>query len=153
MTWGGTGKTPMVEYLAHHFLSAGLSPLILTRGYGGGDEVRLLQKHLQGTSAKFGVGPNRALLALSILHQQAVQNGSTFGADWSKQNKSKEAGEDVGIVILDDGLGNGRIVPRGPLREPLQGFKRAQVVVLHHADLVYFPPTKVIGVNKYFDHF
>jgi hypothetical protein len=31
MTWGGTGKTPMVEYLAHHFLSAGLSPLILTR--------------------------------------------------------------------------------------------------------------------------
>ncbi|KAH8933798.1 hypothetical protein BDL97_18G048400 [Sphagnum fallax] len=126
------------------------------QGYGGGDEVRLLQKHLQGTSAKFGVGPNRALLALSILHQQAVQNGSTFGADWSKQNKSKEAGEDVGIVILDDGmqhlsmardidivmvnvvsgLGNGRIVPRGPLREPLQGFKRAQVVVLHHADLV-----------------
>ncbi|CAK9868533.1 unnamed protein product [Sphagnum jensenii] len=156
MTWGGTGKTPMVEYLAHRFLSAGLCPLILTRGYGGGDEVRLLQKHLQGTSAKFGVGPNRALLALSILHQQAVQNGSTFGADWSKQNKSKEAGEDVGIVILDDGmqhlsmardidivmvnvvsgLGNGRIVPRGPLREPLQGFKRAQVVVLHHADLV-----------------
>jgi tetraacyldisaccharide 4'-kinase len=74
------------------------------QGYGGGDEVRLLQKHLQGTPAKFGVGPHRALLALSILHQQAVQNGSTFGADWSKQNKSKEAGDDVGIVILDDGM-------------------------------------------------
>lgn len=108
MTWGGTGKTPMVEYLAHRFLSVGLCPLILTRGYGGGDEVRLLQKHLQGTPAKFGVGPHRALLALSILHQQAVQNGSTFGADWSKQNKSKEAGDDVGIVILDDALVNGK---------------------------------------------
>jgi len=31
MTWGGTGKTPMVEYLAHRFLSVGLCPLILTR--------------------------------------------------------------------------------------------------------------------------
>jgi tetraacyldisaccharide 4'-kinase len=62
---------------------------------------------------------------------------------------------DIDIVMVNvvSGLGNGRIVPRGPLREPLQGFKRAQVVVLHHADLVCFPPTKVTGVNKYFDHF
>ncbi|KAH8933790.1 hypothetical protein BDL97_18G048400 [Sphagnum fallax] len=45
---------------------------------------------------------------------------------------------DIDIVMVNvvSGLGNGRIVPRGPLREPLQGFKRAQVVVLHHADLV-----------------
>ena len=31
LTWGGTGKTPMVEYLARHFLAAQLCPLILTR--------------------------------------------------------------------------------------------------------------------------
>jgi len=51
-TWGGNGKTPMTEFLVFLFLEAGLCPLILTMGYGGGDKARMLQRHLIGTTTK-----------------------------------------------------------------------------------------------------
>src|ERR1700687_5321240 len=62
LTVGGTGKTPMVLWLAEKFLAGGKSVGILTRGYRGSsgtsDEVQLL-KHRLGDRVVFGVGPNR----------------------------------------------------------------------------------------------
>ncbi|XP_024403907.1 probable tetraacyldisaccharide 4'-kinase, mitochondrial isoform X1 [Physcomitrium patens] len=149
VTWGGTGKTPMVEYLARHYLAACVSPLILSRGYRGGDEVHLLQKHLQDTPTRFGVGSNRTKVALSILRHEAEQrsNGLASIIGWKAE---------IGVAILDDGMqhwalerdleivminsltlwGNERLVPRGPMRESLEAIERAHVVVLHHANLV-----------------
>ncbi|GJT67228.1 probable tetraacyldisaccharide 4'-kinase, mitochondrial isoform X1 [Tanacetum coccineum] len=70
LTWGGNGKTPMVEFIASWFeKDVGVSPLILTRGYGGADEARMLQRHFIGTSVKIGVGANRAVTAASFLHK------------------------------------------------------------------------------------
>ncbi|CAM8990697.1 unnamed protein product [Rhodiola kirilowii] len=60
LTWGGNGKTPMVEFLARLFADSGIPPLILTRGYAGGDEAIMPRRHLEGTYAKIGVGANRA---------------------------------------------------------------------------------------------
>lgn len=69
LTVGGTGKTPMVLWLAERLIAAGERPAILTRGYRGGpaadehgmpsaDEVALLRSRLGGR-AQLGVGKNR----------------------------------------------------------------------------------------------
>src|SRR5215467_8708219 len=62
LTVGGTGKTPMVIWLAKKFLAQGKSVAILTRGYcgqdGSSDELQLMKNEL-GNQVKFGVGPNR----------------------------------------------------------------------------------------------
>ncbi|XP_010466239.1 PREDICTED: probable tetraacyldisaccharide 4'-kinase, mitochondrial [Camelina sativa] len=63
LSWGGNGKTPMVEYISQFLVDSGLSPLILTRGYGGGDEAKMLKRHLRGVPAKIGIGANRAATA------------------------------------------------------------------------------------------
>src|SRR6202012_4186760 len=62
LTTGGTGKTPMVMWLAEKFLAEGKSVAILSRGYKGSDgtsdEIELLKQRLRGR-VRFGVGPDR----------------------------------------------------------------------------------------------
>src|SRR6201993_2468978 len=62
LTVGGTGKTPMVLWLAERFLAEGKRVAILSRGYrgtdGSSDEIELLQRRL-GDKVLFGVGPDR----------------------------------------------------------------------------------------------
>src|SRR5262244_3354258 len=62
LTVGGTGKTPMVIWLANRFLAEGKRVAILTRGYAGSggtsDEVELMRSRL-GDRVAFGVGPDR----------------------------------------------------------------------------------------------
>ncbi|MCL7032448.1 hypothetical protein MKW94_002945, partial [Papaver nudicaule] len=160
LTWGGNGKTPMVEFLALWFSSAGISPLILTRGYAGGDEARMLQRHLLNTSTKIGIGANRAATAAQCFKrfgyldpcQSVYLEGLSSGKSIGLSSKSDK----IGVVILDDGMqhwslsrdleivmvngvmpwGNTCVVPLGPLREPLSALQRADIAVIHHADLV-----------------
>ncbi|XP_027172404.1 probable tetraacyldisaccharide 4'-kinase, mitochondrial isoform X2 [Coffea eugenioides] len=157
LTWGGNGKTPMVEFVARWLIDSGISPLILTRGYGGGDEAKMLQRHLQGTSAKVGVGANRAATAASFLERHGYLNFSdstcSTKAFLSKKARTDSFSDKIGVAILDDGMqlwrdleilmvngmmpwGNLELIPLGPLREPLAALGRADVVVIHHADLV-----------------
>src|SRR5690349_24379961 len=62
LTTGGTGKTPLVIWLAERFLAEGRRVAILSRGYHGtsgtSDEIELMRERLQGR-ALFGVGKNR----------------------------------------------------------------------------------------------
>ncbi|KAL0302025.1 UNVERIFIED_CONTAM: putative tetraacyldisaccharide 4'-kinase, mitochondrial [Sesamum calycinum] len=158
LTWGGNGKTPMVQFLARCFADDGISPLILTRGYGGADEAKMLQRQLQGTSVKIGVGANRVAIAARFLEQYGYV--TSLGAP---QKQLSEAKTDIlykldmiGVAILDDGMqhlsvwrdveivmvnalmpwGNHQLLPLGPLREPLTALRRADILVIHHADLV-----------------
>ncbi|KAH9306337.1 hypothetical protein KI387_010741, partial [Taxus chinensis] len=111
LTWGGSGKTPMTEFLALVFAEAGISPLILTRGYAGGDETRMLQRHLIDSSIKIGSGPNRANIAASFLQRYGVmkchrksdtaENICPFKEPDTFVNKP---GDGIGVVILDDGM-------------------------------------------------
>ena len=73
------------------------------QGYGGGDEFRLLKRHLEGTSAKFAVGPNRSKLALSILQQHTGQSGSSAHTQ-KLQTNGRTGHEKIGVAILDDGM-------------------------------------------------
>ncbi|KAI3466261.1 hypothetical protein Pfo_022924 [Paulownia fortunei] len=152
LTWGGNGKTPMVEFLARSFADDGISPLILTRGYGGADEAKMLHRQLQGTSAKIGVGVNRVATAARF-----VERYGTSGKLFSEEKTEILTNSDqIGAAILDDGMqhlsvwrdleivmvnalmpwGNHQLLPLGPLREPLTALSRADILVIHHADLV-----------------
>lgn len=131
--------------------------------------MRLLQLQLQDTPTRFGVGSNRAKVALSIL-QQSVGRRTCNGRDSIITQKSKNhtwkcCEETTGVAILDDGMqhwalernleivminavslwGNGKLVPRGPMRESFEALRRAHVVVLHHSKLV--PAEKLKSVR------
>ncbi|CAM8963331.1 unnamed protein product [Rhodiola kirilowii] len=160
LTWGGNGKTPMVEFLASLFADSGIPPLILIRGYAGGDEAIMLRRHLEGTSAKIGVGANRAETAIAFLKKFGFANfdrGMCINRSKAEQREmSVLVSRGIGVAILDDGMqhlslwrdldivmvnatmpwGNNCLIPLGPLREPLTSLKRADIVVIHHADLV-----------------
>ncbi|MED6224635.1 hypothetical protein PIB30_086050 [Stylosanthes scabra] len=160
LSWGGNGKTPMVEFIARCLSHFGISPLILSRGYAGGDEVNMLRRHLLGTPTKFGVGANRAAVASQLIQRYGYVD--TRESSWYRKqhlghdlNVSLDS-ENIGAVVLDDAMqhwslwrdldivmvngltlwGNLHLLPLGPLREPLTALKRADIVVIHHADLV-----------------
>ncbi|KAK4420778.1 putative tetraacyldisaccharide 4'-kinase, mitochondrial [Sesamum alatum] len=158
LTWGGNGKTPMVEFLARCFADDGISPLILTRGYGGADEAKMLQRQLHRTAAKIGVGANRVAIAARFLEQYGYVTSPGASQKLLSEEKPEILSklDMIGIAILDDGMqhlsvcrdveivmvnalmpwGNHQLLPLGPLREPLTALSRADILVIHHADLV-----------------
>uniref|UniRef100_A0A453BQW8 tetraacyldisaccharide 4'-kinase n=5 Tax=Aegilops tauschii subsp. strangulata TaxID=200361 RepID=A0A453BQW8_AEGTS len=157
LTWGGNGKTPMVDFLARRFHAMGVSPLILTRGYAGGDESKMLRRRLADTSTKIGVGANRAAVGSSMLQKYGhVDPCDAFCREKLACNRvASGKSAKIGVAILDDGMqhrsllrdveivmvngltpwGNTHFIPRGPMREPLSALTRADIVVIHHADL------------------
>src|SRR5437660_2715717 len=72
ITVGGTGKTPMVIWLAERFLAEGRRVAILSRGYRGSDgtsdEIELMKERLEGR-ALFGVGKDRFAEGLRLESQ------------------------------------------------------------------------------------
>jgi tetraacyldisaccharide 4'-kinase len=135
LTLGGTGKTPMVEYVARWGRSAGLRVAILSRGYGQSaglnDEGRVLEEnlpdvpHLQGRD-RAGL----ARIAVEELESELLVLDDGF--------QHRRLARDLDIVLLDalQPFGLGRIFPRGLLREPVGSLQRAGAVVLSRGDLV-----------------
>ena len=154
ITTGGTGKTPLVEYVARTIASQGKKVCILTRGYGRKDQ------HLQViVSDGYGVlaSPSEAgdepyLLATKLTGQAAVISSADRIA--AGQEAIKDFGTEV--FVLDDGFqhlriardlnivcidatnpwGGGRLLPYGRLRESLDGLTRADCAVLTRCDQV-----------------
>jgi len=143
---GGTGKTPMTILLAGKLRDRGMRPAVLSRGYGGrsaagvlvvsdgrqtlagpeeaGDEPVLIARRLPGVPVI--AGAKRA-----VTGRYAREN---FGADVLVLDdgfQHRWIRRDLDIVLLDgrEPLGNGFLLPRGPLREPPASLERAGVVV------------------------
>ncbi|MFK7912540.1 MAG: lipid A export permease/ATP-binding protein MsbA [Pseudomonadales bacterium] len=129
ITVGGTGKTPFVVWLARWLLARGFSPGIVSRGYGGsastplnvlpdadpvlvGDEAPLLARR-SGVPVVVG---KRRVDAVKLLLDTAPVN--VIISDDGLQHY--ELARDVEIALIDGvrGLGNRRLLPAGPLREP-----------------------------------
>ena len=140
LTLGGTGKTPMVEWVARSLRRRNLRVAILSRGYGQAegmnDEGRVLEDnlpdvpHLQGADRVA-----LARIAVEELESQMLVLDDGF--------QHRRLARDLDIVLLDalDPFGLGRLFPRGLLREPVASLRRAGVVVLSRADLVD-PPAR-----------
>lgn len=126
---GGAGKTPLVIELAKYFSKRGLAVGVISRGYGRrdqgyqkvtrasppalvGDEPLLIQ--LRAGCPVF-VGPDRAEVARRLLASHPDTELIISDDGLQRQNLHR----DVEIVVFDErGLGNGRLLPAGPLREP-----------------------------------
>jgi tetraacyldisaccharide 4'-kinase len=140
LTVGGTGKTPMVLWIAERLLAEGKRVGILTRGYRGetlvtgesgaenastSDEVNLLKNRL-GDRVLFGVGPDRYKSG-SLLAARGVE---WFVLDDGFQHLQLD--REVNIVLIDasNPFGGGRLLPAGRLREPSSALARADLVVI-----------------------
>ena len=136
LTLGGTGKTPLVEWLARWIRAQGVRVALVSRGYGAeqgsrNDEALELEQklpdvpHLQN--------PDRlaaCLVAVEELEMQLIVLDDGF--------QHRRLARDLDIVLIDalEPFGFGHVFPRGTLREPVASLRRADIVVLSRADMV-----------------
>lgn len=123
LTWGGTGKTPLVMTLARGLEKQGHRVAVLTRGYGG-DEALLLAERLEPIPVM--VGPDR----VSTGRRAALEMGVDLLLldDGYQQWRVKKDVEILSVEALSP-FGNGHLIPRGSLREPREAAGRAQIIV------------------------
>ncbi len=135
LTLGGTGKTPMVEWVARWYRRHDARVAILSRGYGseGGlnDEGRVLEANLPDVPHL----QDRDRVALARIAREELDSQLAILDDGFQHRRLFR---DLDLVLLDalDPFGLGRLFPRGLLREPVRALQRADVIVLSRADLV-----------------
>jgi tetraacyldisaccharide 4'-kinase len=159
---GGAGKTPLAAALAGLAREEGLRPAILLRGYGG-----RVGRGVQRVAPNPGPAEVRAFGDEACLHARMGEASVYVGADRITACE-KAARDQCGLAILDDGmqhraigrdveivslpgdapLGNGRLLPRGPLREPEIGLIRANLIVLAHTRAVVPPAETTVLLRR-----
>ncbi|MBM4055692.1 MAG: tetraacyldisaccharide 4'-kinase [Planctomycetes bacterium] len=145
ITTGGTGKTPVVEYLAKYIGKKGKKVVIISRGYAS----KLEQKK--------GTGKNERCNDEFLLFQENIPGiANILGKDrvksgWEAVNRHRAAylllddgfqhlrlARNLNIVLIDalEPFGYEHVLPRGLLREPLHGLRRADIFLLTHTDQI-----------------
>jgi len=146
ITAGGTGKTPVTMHIARYLKDKGMAVVILSRGYGG--SLKGIGVVSDGNEVLLGpveAGDEPVLMARNLGDIPVVVGPDRFSAG---ELAIKKFSPD--IIILDDGfqhirlsrdlnillidgaveLNNARLLPAGPLREPLTGLQRADMVLV-----------------------
>lgn len=140
LTTGGTGKTPVVRWLAERLRERGRAVAVLSRGYKStpgelGDEQRMLADLLNrpGTPPVFiRASPDRLHAAEALLRDNPEV--AAFILDDGFQHRRLARDFDLVLVSAAAPFGFGRVLPRGLLRESPTGLRRASAVLLTHAD-------------------
>jgi len=144
ITVGGTGKTPLVIWLANFLHQAGYRPGIVTRGYRGksqtwpvavtpqtlaeqvGDEAVLLARH---SGCAVLAGPDRVAAA-----RQHVEQGCTvIVSDDGLQHYRLRRDIEIAVIDSTRRFGNRLCLPAGPLREPVSRLRSVSVCVANGA--------------------
>lgn len=139
LTTGGTGKTPLVCWLAEFFQKQEASPLLISRGYGSrdgvpNDEARELAARLP--NVPHVQMPDRIAAAKQILTANPDAKSPVLILDDAFQHR--RIARDLDIVVLDAlcPFGFERLLPRGLLREPIGSLSRAHVIALSRSDAI-----------------
>ncbi len=144
ITVGGTGKTPLVIALADALRERGFRPGVVSRGYGGtlraptllddrpdpavvGDEPSLIRRR---TRVPVAVGRSRGAAAALL----PVRGVDVIIADDGLQNLSFARDVEICVVDGERRFGNARLLPAGPLREPLTRLASCAFVVCNGGD-------------------
>lgn len=149
LTVGGTGKTPMVIWLAERFLAEGKHVAILSRGYSGtngtSDEIELMKFRLQGRAA-FGVGKDRFAEGQRIESQRPID---VFLLDDGFQHL--QLARDLDILLMDTScpLAGESLLPAGRLREPLSAMSRANILVFTRTENMPGTVEAIQKLNQY----
>lgn len=135
LTAGGTGKTPFVEYVSRFYRNLNCRVAILSRGYGGAggrnDEARMLEENLPDVPHLQGA--DRVVLARTAV---ADLKSEVLVLDDGFQHRRLVRDVDVVLVDATTPWGHGYLLPRGLLREPPGGLRRADVIALTRCDQV-----------------
>jgi tetraacyldisaccharide 4'-kinase len=138
LTVGGTGKTPLVEYVARRFIRSGRRVVVLSRGYGARAEI--------GES-----NDEAAVLAANVPEAVQVQSKNRHSAGLRAMSKHapdvfilddgfqhRRLARDLDVLVVDCAcpFGYGKLLPRGFLREPTRSASRADCIVLSKSDEV-----------------
>jgi len=152
ITTGGTGKTPLVAYIARRLLAHGFRPGILTRGYGrgGGADIIALGRDREQKVSPREVGDEPALLARMLPGVPIV-----VCADRYRGGQVAEERFEVDVHLLDDGfqhwalerdvdivtldvtqeLSDRDLLPAGRQREPCSALERADLIVFTRTEI------------------
>ena len=164
ISMGGTGKTPLVKYIAAELSKRGFKPGLISRGYGGkysgtlevnaettykktGDEAQILGK----LKMPFFLDKNRSRGAKKLQEKHDVD---VIISDDGLQHYAM--GREIEIAVIDGArrLGNGLTFPAGPLREPKSRLKEVDFVVNNGGPtegdeiLMTLSPAKFIHLNS-----
>ena len=164
ISMGGTGKTPLVKYIAAELSKRGFKPGLISRGYGGkysgtlevnaettykktGDEAQILGK----LKMPFFLDKNRSRGAKKLQEKHDVD---VIISDDGLQHYAM--GREIEIAVIDGArrLGNGLTFPAGPLREPKSRLKEVDFIVNNGGPtegdeiLMTLSPAKFIHLNS-----
>ncbi|HEX8325588.1 MAG TPA: tetraacyldisaccharide 4'-kinase [Tepidisphaeraceae bacterium] len=133
LTTGGTGKTPVVQWLVRQFLSARVRPAVLLRGYrardGVSDEAELYRQ-IDGVEVE--ADPDRIAGAAAVLKRSP--DVGVFLLDDGFQHRRAKRAFDLVLIDATNPFGHDHVLPRGLLREPAAGLRRADAILITHAD-------------------
>ena len=164
ISMGGTGKTPLVKFIASELSKRGFKPGLVSRGYGGkysgtlevtpkttyketGDEAQILAK----LNIPFFIDRNRSRAARKLQEKYDVD---VIISDDGLQHYAM--GRDIEIAVIDGArrLGNGLAFPAGPLREPKSRLSEVDFVINNGGPtegneiLMTLSPAKFIHLNS-----
>ena len=143
ITVGGTGKTPLIIWLAEFLKESGFKPGIISRGYGGqaeswpqwvtvdsdakntGDEALLIAKQ---TGCPMAVGPLRVEAAKLLLGKADC---NVILSDDGLQHYALNRTIEIVVIDGERRFGNGYCLPAGPLREPIERLKNVDFIIVN----------------------
>jgi tetraacyldisaccharide 4'-kinase len=150
LTAGGSGKTPVTSYLAGALLERGLAVAIASRGYGrAGHDPVLVSDGTRLLAGPREAGDEPVLLARAHPRASVAVAADRRAAfrlvpqrpaprvlllDDAFQHRAVARDLDLLLVDAEAPFGNGRILPFGPLREPVSGLRRADALVVTRGD-------------------
>jgi len=137
ITVGGSGKTPFVAWLASELKGEGFRPVLLSRGDGANNQI----PHLISQYSKAHEVGDEAVLLYRLTNcpviagrdriagaALAAEHGDILILDDGFQYRQLERICDI-VLVPSEGVGNGSLLPAGPLREPLSALDRADIIV------------------------